>query len=138
VVAVGRHAAEACSSGGVDVRASTIGEGDTTKGHYQVDLLASLIVLMSRSPGRPDGSARICAGHGAVTDPNVMATAVTDPTGKTRSGQRDGRSSREGRGRDGSNIWDEGEGDGAVPVKQEPVPVLGRKVDADDGRGAKR
>jgi hypothetical protein len=33
VVAVVRHATEACSSGGVDVRASTIGEGDTTKEH---------------------------------------------------------------------------------------------------------
>jgi hypothetical protein len=65
VIAIGRHAAEACSSGGVDVLALTIGEGGTTKEHQQGDLLASSIVRTSRSPAREaDGSARVCTGHG--------------------------------------------------------------------------
>jgi hypothetical protein len=57
-----------------------------------------------------------------------------DPTGKTRSGQRDGRSSREGRsnresgrkghGSDGSNEGDEGVGGRAGPAGQGHAPVL--------------
>jgi hypothetical protein len=84
VAAVGRHAAKACSSGGVDVRASTIGEGDTTKEHQQVDLLASLIVRMSRSPAREaDGSARVCAGHG------VRARGRIEGVRRIRPGRHD-------------------------------------------------
>jgi hypothetical protein len=65
VVAIGRHATKACSSGGVDVRASTIGEGDTTKEHQQGNLLASSIDRTSRSPAREaDDSARVCTDHG--------------------------------------------------------------------------
>jgi hypothetical protein len=41
--------------------------GNTTKEHQQTDLLASLIVRMSRRPAREaDGSARVCAGHGGL------------------------------------------------------------------------
>jgi hypothetical protein len=82
-------------------------QGDTTKGHQQADLPASSIVRASRSPAREaDRSARVCAGHGVrargriegeTTDPTGKATTTTDLAGKTRSSQRDDRSSREGR-----------------------------------------
>jgi hypothetical protein len=62
---------------------------------------------MSRSPAKEaDGNAHVCAGHGVcahgkiegvTTDPAEKATTATNLAGKTRSGQRDGRSSREGR-----------------------------------------
>jgi hypothetical protein len=101
---VERNATVACSSEGVDVRASTIGEGDTTKEHQQVDLASS--VVQTSSPAREAGDyAHICAGHGGrahdrmegvTRDPAVKATTATDPAGKTRSGQRDGGSSQEG------------------------------------------
>jgi hypothetical protein len=108
VVAVGRHAVEACSSGGVDVRASTNGEGDTTKEQQQPQgLLASFRDRSSTSLAREDGdSAHVCAGQGGrahgrkegvSTDPVGKATTTTDPTRKTRYGQRDGGSSRDGR-----------------------------------------
>jgi hypothetical protein len=82
-------------------------QGDTTKGHQQADLPTSSIVRASKSPAREaDNSARGCAGHGVrardriegeTTDPSGKATTVTDPAGKTRSSERDGGSSREGR-----------------------------------------
>jgi hypothetical protein len=111
-------------------------QGDTTKEHWQADLLASLIIRMSRSLAREaDVTARVRAGHGArasdrikgvTADPTEKAMTTTDPAGKTRSGQRDNGSSREGRnngesdrdGRDndGSNEGDEGVGGGAGPA----------------------
>jgi hypothetical protein len=158
VVAVRRHAAKACSSGGVDVRASTIGEGDTTKEHQQVGLPASSIVRASRSPAREaDSSARVCTGHGSracgriegeTADPAGKATTATDPAGKKRSSKRDGRSSRKGR----SNVDPAGKaatatdpakamkgvGGGAGPAGQGPAPDLARGVDdTGDGRSSK-
>jgi hypothetical protein len=80
-----------------------------------------------------------------MSDPARKATAATDPDGETRSSQRDGGSSREGR----SNVDPagkaaaatdpmkarKGEGDGAVPARQGPAPDLARD---DDGAGVGR
>jgi hypothetical protein len=81
--------------------------GDTTKGHRQADLPSSSIVRASRSLAREDdSSANVCPDHGVrargriegeTTDPVEKATAAMDPTGKTRSSQRDIRSSWKGR-----------------------------------------
>jgi hypothetical protein len=101
---VERNTTVACSSEGVDVRASTIGEGDTTKEHQQVDLASSVVRTLSPAREAAD-STRIYAGHGGrvrdrtegvTRDPGVKATTTTDPTRKTRSSQRDDRSSHEG------------------------------------------
>jgi hypothetical protein len=143
---VGRHVAEACSSGGVDVRASTIGEGDTTKEHQQIDLLSSLIVRMSRSPATETyGNARVCAGLGVRARGRIEGVTA-DPVEKTRSGQRDGKSSREGRsngesgpkgrGSDGSNEGDEGVGGGVGPAGQGPAPILAGGFDNGDERSS--
>jgi hypothetical protein len=152
VVAVGRHATKACSSGGVDVRVSTIDEGDTTKEHQQVDLLASLTVRMSRNPARQaNDSAHVYVGHGVhargrivgvTVDTVGKATTATNLAGKTRSGQRDDRSSREGRsnsesgreGRDsdGTNEGDERVDGGAGPAGQGPASVLAGGFDDGD------
>ena len=94
MLTVGRHAAEACFSGGVDVRASTNGEGNTTKEQQQPQgLLASFRDQSSRSLAREAGdSARVCADQGGrardrkegvSADPVGKATTTTDPTMKT-------------------------------------------------------
>jgi hypothetical protein len=133
-------------------------QGDATKEHRQADLPASSIIRASMSPAREaDSSAHVCAGHGVrargriegeTTDPTGKATAMTDPAGKTRSSQRDGRSSREGR----SNGDPTGKAAAATdPTKAMkgggrwggssragPVPDLARDDDgAGDGRSSK-
>jgi hypothetical protein len=133
-------------------------QGDTTKGHQQADLPASLIVWASRSPAREaDSSARVCAGHGVrargriegeTTDPAGKATAATDPAGKTRSSQRDGGSSRKGRSNvdpagKAATVTDpakakKGVGGGACPAGQGPALDLAKGVDGTgDGRSSK-
>jgi hypothetical protein len=81
-------------------------------------------------------------------DPAGKATAATDPDGKTRSSQRDGGSSREGR----SNVDPAGKAaaatdpakakrgldGGADPAEQGPAPDLARGVNcAGDRRRSK-
>jgi hypothetical protein len=115
---------------------------------------------VSRSPAREaDSSARVCASHGVrargriegeTTDPVGKATTATDPTGKTRSSQRDGGSSREGR----NNVDPAGKAAAATdPTKvmkgggggrrgessrAGPAPVLARDDDgAGEGRSSK-
>jgi hypothetical protein len=81
-------------------------------------------------------------------DPAGKATAATDPAGKTRSSQRDGGSSRDGR----SNVDPAGKaaaatdptkakkgvGGGACPTGQGPAPDLAKGVDGTgDGRSSK-
>jgi hypothetical protein len=117
-----------------------------------------LIVRASRSPAREaDSSACVCADHGVrargrkegeTTDPAGKATTATDAARKTRSGQRDGGSSREGRSNEdpvgkAATTTDptkamKGEGDGAGLAKQGPAPDLAGLVDSGDGRGVKR
>jgi hypothetical protein len=133
-------------------------QGDTTKGHRQDDLSASSIGRASRSPAREaDSSARVCASQGVrahdriegeMADPGGKATTATDPAGKTRSSQRDGGSSREGRGNgdpagkaaaatDPTKAM-KGVGGGAGPAGQGPAPDLARGVDGTgDGRSSK-
>jgi hypothetical protein len=81
-------------------------------------------------------------------DPAGKATAATDPAGKTRSSQRDGGSSRDGR----SNVDPAGKaaaatdptkakkgvGGGACLAGQGPAPDLAKGVDGTgDGRSSK-
>jgi hypothetical protein len=93
VAMVERHATIACSSGGVDVRASTIG-GATQKGQQQPQgLHASFRIRSSRSSARKaGGSARVCVGQdghargrvkGATMDLAGKATTATDSATKT-------------------------------------------------------
>jgi hypothetical protein len=79
---VGRHTTVACSSGGVDIRASTIG-GAMQKGQQQPQgLRASFPVRSSRSLAREaGGSARVCAGQGSHARDRVEG-ATADPVGK--------------------------------------------------------
>jgi hypothetical protein len=67
-------------------------QGDITKTHQQVDLLASSIVWTSRSLAREaSDSAHVCADNGGrargriewvTADPAWKATSATDPAGK--------------------------------------------------------
>jgi hypothetical protein len=94
VVAVGRHAAEACSSGGVDVRASTIDRATQQKSssNLRAFLLRSAIGRRGASPGKADDNARVCAGQdgrargrkeGVSADPVGKATTATGQAMKT-------------------------------------------------------
>jgi hypothetical protein len=66
--------------GGVDVRASTTDEGDTTKEHQQGDLLAFSIVRTSRSPAKEaDDSARVCASHGVRARDRIDGVTTIQP-----------------------------------------------------------
>jgi hypothetical protein len=90
VAHVRRHTVVVCSSGGLDIRASTVGRRDTTKEHQQIkDLLVSSIARLSRSPIRKaNGSACVCVSQvgrargtveAVMTDLVEMATATTNP-----------------------------------------------------------
>jgi hypothetical protein len=130
-------------------------QGDTTKGHRQADLPASSIARASRSPAREaDSSAHASVGHGVcardriegeTTDLVGKATTAMNLAGKTRSGQSDDGSSREGRSNGdpagkAATTTDlakamKGVGGEAGPAGQGPVPGLARGV---DGAGAGR
>jgi hypothetical protein len=67
-------------------------QGDTTKEHQQIDLLASSIVRTSRSPAREaDGSAHVCVSHG------VRARGKIEGERRIRTGRPRQRRIRAGR-----------------------------------------
>jgi hypothetical protein len=110
---VGRHAAVACSSGGVDVRASMV-DGTT----QQKSTSRPTFLLIQSSGRREAPLGRPTAAHASALV--RVAAPLAEYKGqrqirsgrprqqrikpeRRRSGQRDGRSNREGRGNNGSD-----------------------------------
>jgi hypothetical protein len=75
----GRHATVACSSGGVDVRASTIGRATQQKSTSRPRTFLLLLSSSRRgaSLGRPT-TARVCAGQGGHASQNRRGIGASD------------------------------------------------------------